>query len=118
MGFFARFKKISVNIHQEVGMKKTIPFGDYEVVIQLPNLNKDLSYSKDNNIVCFKAGNIVWEIEELLDRYSKENHLKYFDELYFDIAKDNNGKLRCTGFTNHCIIDVDQQQIISLINNW
>lgn len=102
---------------EKAEVQKTVTFGDYEVIIQLPNIYEDLSHSTDNNIVCFREGVFIWNIGQLLERYSKENHLNYFNDMYFDIVKDNNGKLRCTGFINHCIIDVYQQQIISLINN-
>ncbi|WP_050638138.1 hypothetical protein [Candidatus Stoquefichus sp. SB1] len=98
-------------------MQKIITFGDYTILIELPNRNKDLSYSKDNNIICFKSGKVVWQIQQLLEEFSINNHLNYFSDIYFDITKEDNGELKCIGFTNHCIIDVYQQKIISIINN-
>lgn len=100
-----------------INEKKSITFNDYTVVIEIPNIDEDLSCSKENNIVCFKGEKVVWEIHQLLEKFSKKNHLKYYSDIYFDITKENNEQLRCTGFINHCIIDVYQQKIISIINN-
>ena len=97
-------------------LQKTILFKDYEVVIQLP-IHDDVSESCDNNIICFKSGKVFWEIKQLLECYSRENHINYFHEMYFDISKKNDRILTCRGFYNHCVIDVYQKKIISIINN-
>lgn len=101
---------------QEVSQKSII-IKDYTIIIELPDTQKDIRYSKDNNVFCFKAGKRVWEIKDLLIQYSKEKQLKYYREMYFDIIDIGEGKLKCIGFYNHCIIDVYQEKIISIMNN-
>lgn len=54
--------------------KKRVVLGEFEVVLELPYTDKDLKYSKDNNITCFRHGETVWNVEELLNRYSEMNH--------------------------------------------
>ena len=101
---------------QEVS-QKSIVIKDYTMIIELPDTQKDIKCSKDNNVFCLKAGERVWEIKDLLSRYSKEKQLQYFRDMYFDIIDIGEGKLECIGFYNHCIIDVYQEKIISIMNN-
>ena len=96
--------------------QKTITFGDCKVVIQLPE-GVNASDSVVNNIVCFKSGKVFWEIKQLLECYARKNHINYFNERYFDISKKNDQILTCIGFYNHCVIDVFQKKILSIINN-
>ncbi len=103
-------------MENEVISQKNITFGDCKVVIQLPK-GEDASDSVVNNIVCFKSGKVFWEIKDLLECYARKNHINYFYELYFDIFKENDKILTCIGFYNHCVIDVFQKKILSIINN-
>lgn len=103
-------------MENEVISQKTITFGDCKVVIQLPD-GANASDSVINNIVCFKSGKVFWEIKQLLECYARKNHINYFNELYFDISKKNDQILTCIGFYNHCVIDVFQKKILSIINN-
>lgn len=97
--------------------QKSIIIGDYTIIIELPDTQKDIRGSKDNNVVCSKSGERIWEIKDLLTQYSKEKQFNYFSDIYFDIIDVGEGKLKCIGFYNHCLIDVYQQKIISIMNN-
>ncbi len=75
------------------------------------------SYNINNLLARSYNGEILWKIEELLNNYSKEKNLKYFEEVYFNIIRINDTTAYAIGFTNHCEIDLENKKIIRLVNN-
>lgn len=97
--------------------KKILIIGKYRVELILPNAG-DLSKSPDNNISVYEEnGQLLWTISQLLKEFSDKNGIKYYDDMYFDIKVLDKEIIFCTGFTNHCEIDMKSGSITKIVSN-
>ncbi|GEM_PF-1098618 len=98
--------------------KKIFEIGKFKVELILPDTSRDLRYSSYNNINIYgDNGYFLWNISELLKVYSDKNGFRYYEDMYFDIRLLDNERIFCTGFTNHCEIDLKSGSITKIINN-
>ena len=98
--------------------KKILNIGRYKIELTLPDRTKDLSFSHPDNITAFdNNGLILWNISDLLKKYSEKNGLQYYSDMYFDIRLLENQNVFCVGFINHCEIELETDSIIKIINN-
>ena len=98
--------------------KKIFNVGKYVVELIVPNTDRDLKYSSNNNINVYGENRqLIWNISKLLKNYSNRVGLKYYDDMYFDIRLLDNEKIFCIGFINHCEIDLKSSSITKIINN-
>ncbi len=98
--------------------KKILEVSKYKVELILPDISRDLQYSKSNNINVYnETGLLLYNISDLLKAYSDKKGLQYYEDMYFDIRKLDDERIYCVGFTNHCEIDLHYGYIYRIINN-
>ena len=103
--------------------KQIFTIWEYKFELINPYLYKDLNCSKlnpnvANNINAYDANDILlWNIGDLLKKYSDTHGLKYFDDQYYEIREIDSNKIYCIGNVNHCEIDLKERVIYKIINN-